>query len=152
MKINVYAISKKERDEYESISDSFIQMSKRWAEVTNNNIFTKEITKRQNLGEVEARESYNSEFSKYLKGYNIVLDPLAKMIDSYAFADLLKDRQEINFFIGGAYGFESGFINKCDKSISLSPLTFSHKMAKILLFEQIYRGLSINNNHPYHKI
>jgi hypothetical protein len=37
------------------------------------------------------------------------------------------------------------------KIISLSRLTYAHKIAKVVLFEQIYRGLCIKNNHPYHK-
>ena len=73
------------------------------------------------------------------------------MVDSFKFANLLKDKQTINFFIGGAYGLEEEFKNRCDIKISLTPLTLSHKIAKIMLFEQIFRGLAINNNHPYHK-
>ena len=152
MNIDVYSISKKENNEYEKLSDDFIQMSKKWAKVTNHNIFTKEISKKQNLGKIEAKLSYNQAFSKYMKGYNIVLTPDGAKLDSIKFSRLLKDRLVINFFIGGAFGFEESFVSKCDISISLSELTLSHKIAKILLFEQIYRGLSINNNHPYHKI
>ena len=152
MNINVYAISKKENDIYEELSKSFIQMSQKWAKVTNNNIFTKEIVKNQGLGKLKAKLSYNHALSKYMNGYNVVLDPNGVQIDSIEFSKLLENKIEINFFIGGAFGFEESFIRSCDKSVSLSRLTLSHKIAKVLLFEQIYRGLSINNNHPYHKI
>ena len=43
------------------------------------------------------------------------------------------------------------FKAKADKIISLSRLTLAHKIAKLLLFEQIFRALCINANHPYHK-
>ncbi|MDN5377136.1 MAG: rRNA (pseudouridine1915-N3)-methyltransferase, partial [Sulfurospirillum sp.] len=43
------------------------------------------------------------------------------------------------------------FLKKTDKVISLSKLTYAHKIAKVVLLEQIYRGLCIKNNHPYHK-
>jgi 23S rRNA (pseudouridine1915-N3)-methyltransferase len=84
-------------------------------------------------------------------GLNIALHPSAKEVDSYEFANLLKDRQEINLFIGGAYGFERGFIDKCNNTISFGKITLSHKLVKVVLMEQIFRGLSINHNHPYHK-
>ncbi len=57
----------------------------------------------------------------------------------------------IKFFIGGAYGFEENFLKKSDQVISLGKLTMSHKIAKAVLLEQIYRGFSILTIHPYHK-
>ncbi len=57
----------------------------------------------------------------------------------------------IQFYIGGAYGLEEEFLKKSDKIISLGKITMSHKIAKAVLLEQIYRGFSILSNHPYHK-
>jgi len=42
-------------------------------------------------------------------------------------------------------------LTKCDTTISLSDLTMAHKVANVVLTEQIFRALSIQNNHPYHK-
>ena len=64
---------------------------------------------------------------------------------------MLKDKSAVSFFIGGAYGLSENFKAKADKIISLSRLTLAHKIAKLLLFEQIFRALCINANHPYHK-
>ena len=69
---------------------------------------------------------------------------------SLYFANLIANYQEVSFFIGGAYGFSSDFLRSL-KTLSLSPLTLSHKIAQIVLCEQIYRALSIMTNHPYHK-
>ena len=85
------------------------------------------------------------------KGYTIALHPDGKLIDSFEFSELLKDKVSIKFLIGGAYGFENEVLNKSNKVISLGKLTMSHKIAKIVLLEQIYRGFSILTNHPYHK-
>lgn len=71
-----------------------------------------------------------------------------ELMDSFGFARLF-DR-DVSFFIGGAHGLDDEFKRKT-KCVSLSPLTMSHEVAKIVLCEQIYRSLSINNNHPYHK-
>lgn len=87
----------------------------------------------------------------YKKPFSIALSERGKSIDSIEFASLLKDKNEINFFVGGAYGFSDEFLNECDYVLSFSKLTFSHELARIVLLEQIYRGFCINKNHPYHK-
>jgi 23S rRNA (pseudouridine1915-N3)-methyltransferase len=144
MQINIYSIEKKE--DYKNIIDNFIKQSKQFADVKNKTIFNKSLAKDN------SPKNYTKTFEKFLtNGYNIALTPEGKMVDSFKFANLLKDKQTINFFIGGAYGLEEEFKNRCDIKISLTPLTLSHKIAKIMLFEQIFRGLAINNNHPYHK-
>ena len=84
-------------------------------------------------------------------GVNIALDPASREVDSHEFANLLKDSATINFFIGGAYGFERDFLAKCNTAVSFGKITLSHKLVKVVLLEQIFRGLTINNNHPYHK-
>jgi len=144
MQINIYSIEKKE--DYKNIIDEFIKQSKQFANVKNITIFNKNIAKNNNP------KTYSQEFEKFMtNGYNIALSPEGKLVDSFKFAKLLEDKQTINFFIGGAYGLEEEFKKKCDTTISLTPLTLSHKIAKIMLFEQVFRGLAINNNHPYHK-
>ena len=54
------------------------------------------------------------------------------------------------FVIGGPYGFSDQVYAKANGKISLSQMTFSHQMIRTFLFEQIYRGLSILKNEPYH--
>lgn len=151
MKINIYSIIKPSKDEFDSIIQEFIKMSSKYAKVEVLYIFNKNIAKAQTIGEKEAQQSYSEIYEPLLKGYNIALDVLGKKVDTYAFSTLLEDKNEINFFIGGAYGFQREFLKKCDNVISLSDLTMAHKVANIVLTEQIFRALSIQNNHPYHK-
>ncbi len=151
-KINIYQIAKSSNDEFNKIIDDFIKMSSKYSKVEIHNLFNKKIAKAQMISDVEAKKSYSEVFEPFLNnGYNIALDVLGKKVDSYEFAKNLQNHAVINFFIGGAFGFETSFLQKCDKKISLSELTFAHKIANIVLLEQIFRGLCINNNHPYHK-
>jgi 23S rRNA (pseudouridine1915-N3)-methyltransferase len=143
MQINVYSIEKKE-DFKQEIQD-FIKKSRQFAEVNNYSLYSKNLSKTTN-----PQQEYSKIFEKYVNdGFNVILTPEGKLIDSYKFADIF-EHSRVNFFIAGAYGFEEGFKKK-GVNISLSPLTMSHKIAKLVLFEQIFRGLSIKNNHPYHK-
>ena len=150
--INIYQIAKSSNDEFSKLIDNFIKMSSKYSKVEIHNLFNKKIAKAQTISEMDAKKSYSEVFEPFLNnGYNIALDVLGKKVDSFEFAKLLQNNATINFFIGGAYGFEVSFLQKCDKKISLSELTFAHKIANIVLLEQIFRGLCINNNHPYHK-
>jgi 23S rRNA (pseudouridine1915-N3)-methyltransferase len=59
--------------------------------------------------------------------------------------------KEIVFLIGGADGFGPGWRERCNTILSLSPLTFNHRLARLVLVEQVYRALSIIHNTPYHR-
>ena len=151
MKINIYSIIKPSKDEFDSIIQEFIKISSKYAKVEVFYVFNKNIAKAQTIGEKEAQLSYSETYEPLLKGFNIALDVLGKKVDTYAFSALLEDKNEVNFFIGGAYGFQREFLTKCDVTISLSDLTMAHKVANVVLTEQIFRALCIQNNHPYHK-
>ena len=150
-KINIYSIIKPSKDEFDVLIKEFIKMSSKYAKVEVFYIFNKNIAKAQTIGEKESQQAYSDTYEPLLKGYNIALDVLGKKLDTYAFSSLIDNKNEVNFFIGGAFGFQREFLNKCDNVISLSDLTMTHKVANVVLCEQIFRALCIQNNHPYHK-
>ncbi len=151
MKINIYSVEKNQDLHVKALGDEYIKMCSRYANVNDEVLFNKNIAKAQVLGQKEARSSYTRVFLPFVDGFCVSLDPNADELSSEEFANILDGKSKINFFIGGAYGFEREFLDKTQKTISLSKLVYSHKIAKLVLFEQIYRGLSILNNHPYHK-
>ena len=153
MKINVIIIDKKGKDNlYAGLIEHYKKISKPFAKVEVIEVFDKEIAKAQDISPEAAQKSYTKALEKYMESsINIALDPSSKEVDSHDFANLLKDSAQINLFIGGAYGFERDFLTKCNKAISFGRITLSHKLVKVVLMEQIFRGLTINNNHPYHK-
>jgi 23S rRNA (pseudouridine1915-N3)-methyltransferase len=152
MTINIYQIAKNNKDQYVPIVNNFMKMSKKYANVKVHNVFNRSISKAQTIGQKEALQSYGDTLEPKMQvGYNVVLDVLGTQMDSIEFSKLLHINSTINFFIGGAYGFSREFINKCDKIISVSDMTMAHKIVNIVLCEQVFRGLCILNNHPYHK-
>jgi len=153
MKINIYIVDKKSKDKlYAPLIEHYIKIAKPFAKVEVFEIYSKEINKAHEISTEASQKSYTLAFETHLKGaYNIALDPASKELDSFDFSNLFKDRGVVNFFIGGAYGLESSFLGQCNNSISLGKITMSHKLAKVVLLEQIFRGLTILNNHPYHK-
>jgi 23S rRNA (pseudouridine1915-N3)-methyltransferase len=86
----------------------------------------------------------------------VALDVSGRLMDSETFANLLEDNLnrgygELTFIIGGALGLSPQVLNICNVKISLSPMTFTHEMSRIILLEQIYRALSILKGAKYHK-
>ncbi len=150
-RIEIYSIEKEESDEYKKIEERYTKMMGKFAKVKHFELFNRSVAASQKAGRDEARACYSEVYDKKLGRFNICLDEKGKMLDSVGFSKIFEREGDIRFFIGGAYGFEDSFIKKCDMSISLSKMTLSHKIAKIVLFEQIYRALTIVNAHPYHK-
>lgn len=132
--------------------DYYIKASSKWAKITDINKFCPSIAKAQSSGDVSlAKKSYESAYLKHAEGFCIALDERGEQMSSESFSKLLENHAKISFFIGGAYGFSDEFRGKMDKVLSLSKLTMAHKIARLVLFEQIFRALSIEAKHPYHK-
>lgn len=151
MNVKVFTIEKSSDKALDAIASDYTKMISRFAKVEEVKIFNKQIATAQMIGEKEARASYTKAYEPYLKGYNVALDVQGEQLSSEQFSAIFDQDVSINFFIGGAFGFNEAFLGQTQKIISLSRLTYAHKIAKVVLFEQIYRGLCIKNNHPYHK-
>ena len=63
----------------------------------------------------------------------------------------LAGKNQITFIIGGDLGLAPEVLSQSDMRLSLSNMTFTHPMARLLLLEQVYRVCRINNGEPYHK-
>lgn len=150
-RVALYTIMKKDDEHYKQIAQEYLKMIGRYAQIDAPNIFNKEIAKVQALDAKRSQEAYAQAFERHMSGYNVALHPAGKELDTMAFKTMIQEASAINFFIGGAYGFDEAFLGKCDRVVSISKLTFSHKLAKVILLEQIYRAFSIINAHPYHK-
>ena len=83
----------------------------------------------------------------------ITLNEKAQSFTSKQFAQKLIgcQNQNIIFAIGGATGFNQSLKTSSSWELSLSPLTFPHEIARLLLIEQIYRAKTITEDGPYHK-
>jgi len=152
MNIEIISIAKREKSIYDPLYKDLTKMISRFAQVKDIEIFTKDVTKAHTISPQAAQKAYTKALEAYIgKDFCITLHPNGKLIDSFEFSKLLNDKMNVKFFIGGAYGFEEEFLQKSNAVISLGKITMSHKIAKAVLLEQIYRGFSILSNHPYHK-
>ena len=86
----------------------------------------------------------------------VILDPGGKRFSTDQFAQLVakhmrEDPRRLSFVIGGFSGLSEPLKKRADVVWSLSPLTFTHDLCRVLVLEQIYRALAIIHNHPYSK-
>lgn len=84
-----------------------------------------------------------------------VLDVFGEELSSEAFAKkisalALDGVSNLTFAIGGAFGLSEELRGAADFRLSLSQMTFTHQMARLILVEQLYRAFKINRNEPYH--
>ena len=85
----------------------------------------------------------------------ILLDENGKQFSSVEFSDFLQQKfnqggKGLVFIVGGAYGFSEEVYKIANTKISLSKMTFSHQMIRMIFFEQLYRSMTILKGEPYH--
>ena len=94
--------------------------------------------------------------SKIIPGEQLILlDDKGKDFTSEKFADFIQKKfnqggKALVFVIGGAYGFSKEVYDRSDSLLSLSKMTFSHQMIRMIFFEQVYRAMTILKGEPYH--
>lgn len=86
-------------------------------------------------------------FSMCIEGKQMSSEELSKKLEDIA----LTGKNNITFIIGSSFGLSDEIKQMSDYKFSMSKMTFPHKLARIMLIEQVYRALSITNNAKYHK-
>jgi 23S rRNA (pseudouridine1915-N3)-methyltransferase len=108
---------------------------------------------------LKANQLVEAEGNLLLKKVNpgdflVLLDESGKQVSSVAFAGLIQTWMNSNFnpvfVVGGAYGFSEAVKNKANFKLSLSKMTFSHQLIRLIFLEQLYRAFTILKNEPYH--
>jgi len=143
MKIRLVMLGKTRRLEVRAVVDDYVARISRFAEV--------EVT--------ELREDSAAALRKLTvdPGATVVLlDDAGKQQTSAQFARWLGEARdhgarEIVFLCGAAEGFPDALRRRATQKLSLSPLTFSHELARAMLAEQLYRAFAILAGHPYPK-
>lgn len=84
----------------------------------------------------------------------ILLDEHGREFRSVEYADWLQKKmgagRDLTLVIGGPYGFSKPVYDRADGKLSLSQMTFSHQMIRIMAIEQLYRAMTILRHEPYH--
>lgn len=111
--------------------------------------------------ETEEQQILSKEAERILKNirqdmFVYALAIKGKKLDSVAFANeinalALSGKSSVVFVIGGSLGLHSSVLNRADRQLSFSDMTFPHQLMRVILAEQVYRCFRIISGEPYHK-
>ena len=142
MKLRLLMLGKTRRPEMRALLDDYVKRISRSCPV--------EIT------EIRDADAATKKLDADRAATIILLDAAGKNLDSNALANWLgelRDRgtRELIFLCGDAEGFPDGLRQRAHQKLSLSPMTFSHELARVMLAEQLYRAFAILSGSPYPK-
>jgi 23S rRNA (pseudouridine1915-N3)-methyltransferase len=116
-----------------------------------------DIKRTRNLSDREQKIREGEQILRFFRSddYIVILDDKGKeytTIELSAWLEkcLMLHKKRILFVTGGAWGFSGDVLKRADMSLSLSRLTFSHQMVRLLFLEQLYRAFTVMKGEPYH--
>lgn len=134
--------------------DEYLKRIARYVPLSVETIPDLKVSRKMNTEEVKKREGLQILQRLKPADHVILLDERGKRFSSEAFAAYLQGLEgrtgQTVFVVGGAYGFSQEVYERGDHKISLSDMTFSHQLVRLLFSEQLYRAYTILNGEPYH--
>jgi 23S rRNA (pseudouridine1915-N3)-methyltransferase len=142
MRLRLVMLGKTRRPELRAVIDDYVKRISRYAPI--------EVT------ELRETEAALKKFAFDQPSTIVLLDDSAKNLDSAGFAKWLgehRDRstRQLIFVCGGAAGFPEEIRRQAHHKLSLSPMTYSHELARVMLAEQLYRAFAILSGSAYPK-
>lgn len=155
MKLEVLLLNKTKEPYLQQGINDYQTRLKRFIPVDLIEIKVKKLSARSDL-EIKAVESAMIDKRTTQGSYRIALDCGGQQLSSEAFASLLSELEQrslqtVSFIIGGPLGLADEQLHRADRVLSLSEMTFTHDMARLILLEQIYRAYTIKAGTRYHK-
>ena len=116
-----------------------------------------DIKNRKNLSQIQQKLKEGELILSKLHNtdYVVLLDEGGLMFNSNQFAQHIEKKKssitrKLVFIVGGPYGFSDAVKARANEKISLSKMTFTHQMVRLIFVEQFYRAMTILSNQPYH--
>ncbi len=155
MKIKIICIGKTGKKFLEDGEQEYLGRLKHYIAVER--IEIPDLKNQKNLSEQQIKELEGKEILERIGSaeHLYLMDERGKTYSSLGFSEFLTARfnaggKALVFVIGGAYGFSDDVYAQAAGKISLSEMTFSHQMVRMIFFEQLYRAMTIQRGEPYH--
>lgn len=155
MNIKIISIGKTNKSYLVDGEQEYLKRLKKYISVDKIEIPDLKGAKKMSQKEIKHKEGQLLLSKVQITDFVVLLDDKGKMQTSIAFSEWLQNKMNLSvktvvFLIGGAYGFSDAVYDRGQEKLSISKMTFSHQMIRMIFLEQIYRGFSILNNEPYH--
>lgn len=157
MKLHLLSFGKLKAPGLREAADHYLKAMQMWSEVTETELKPEFVPDKspETRIKIQAKErdlllAKKSAGPKAL----VLLDERGKALRSEEWAEMLRDLEErfggVTFVIGSSLGFDPELRTEATKIVSLGPQTLPHELARVVMYEQVFRALSILNRHPYH--
>lgn len=155
MKITFICIGKSGKKFLEDGEKEYLDRLKHYVKM--DRIEIPDIKNAKKLTQEQIKKEEGNLFAKKIptNDYLVLLDERGKQFSSVDFSEFLNKKtingiKGMTFLVGGAYGFSDEIYQRASAKISLSKMTFSHQMIRMIFFEQLYRAFTIIKGEPYH--
>jgi 23S rRNA (pseudouridine1915-N3)-methyltransferase len=153
MKINIITVGKI-KEKY--FADALSEYEKRLSAFCEFNVVEVAECVGNNPDEIKTAEGLLlSERLSKTKGYAVALDKSGESLDSEGFSGVIGAAKmrygAANFVVGGSHGLDAEILKRADRIVSFGKMTFPHRLFRVILTEQIYRGFMIAEGRSYHK-
>ncbi len=157
MNVNIIALGKIKESWYREACAEYQKRLSPFAKVTVREPEPEALPQNPSKAQIEAAlEREAQAIRSCIKGgASIAMCVEGKQLSSEQLAEKLQalanETSAVSFIVGSSFGLAESFKQSCNFRMSMSPMTFPHSLARVMLLEQIYRAFSINNNSKYHK-
>jgi 23S rRNA (pseudouridine1915-N3)-methyltransferase len=154
MKLTLLMIGKTRENYLKEGIGEYVKRLSRYAPF--NLVLVPDVKLSAKAGKEKVKQAEGQAFMQRIKGtdFVVLLDEKGKDLSSVELAGYLQQLEgrtaHVVFIIGGAYGFSGDIYKRSDASLSLSRMTFSHQMVRLIFLEQLYRAFTIQRGEPYH--
>ena len=156
MKIELFVVGKTNHNYLSPGIEDYLKRINRYIQFSIRCISDAKNTKNLSQQQQKNAEGQNILVAIDNSDYVVLLDEHGKEYKSIEFASLIDKKMQtvakrLVFVVGGPYGFSEDVYKRANEKISLSKMTFPHRLFRVMLLEQIYRAFTILNNVGYHK-
>jgi len=155
MKITLLLVGKTSDDYIQKGMDNYLKRMKRYISFSVEMIPALKNAKSLSKDQIKDKEGQLILSKISETDFLLLLDENGKEMSSVGFSEYLKKMmlqsvKNLVFVVGGAYGFSPQVYERGNSKLSISQMTFSHQIIRLIFMEQIYRAFTIINNEPYH--
>lgn len=155
MKITLLSVGKTDKGSLSTLIKEYEKRINRYTAFET--VVVPDIKSSKKLPEKEQKTLEGSNILKALQptDYVVLLDDKGTQYSSTEFADFIEKKshsvsKRMVFVIGGPYGFSDEVYSRANEKVSLSRMTFTHQMVRLVFTEQLYRAMTILKGEPYH--
>jgi len=155
MKLQVVSVGVDKAGLFEPAVDEYAKRIRRYAPFE---LIEVKSSRKGGMDPLRAREEEGSSLLARVdpRTFVVAMDERGELLDSTAFSrkilqDAMSRGRDLAFLIGGAEGHADVVRKRANAVVSLSPMTLAHRLARLVLVEQIYRAFTIARGEPYHK-